>query len=121
MRAASNDPKVILEVDQMRRKLASIVFVFMTIPAAPALAADAENGRILAGDNCARCHDIAPGGASKLHPPSFAAIAGYRPEDQILARILYPALHSPMPAWANWISRDEVDDLVAYILSLEGS
>ena len=56
-----------------------------------------------------------------MHPPSFTAIAGYRPADQILSRIMFPALHSPMPAWSNWISRDEVDDLVAYIQSLEGS
>ena len=90
--------------------------------AAPAFAqGDVDNGRVLAAENCARCHDIAPGGAAKLHPPSFAAIAGYRAEDQILARILFPSLHSPMPAWANWIGRGETDDLVAYILSLEGS
>ncbi|MBT8424745.1 MAG: cytochrome c [Silicimonas sp.] len=82
-------------------------------------AADPQNGQALAVDNCARCHDIAPGGAAKLHPPSFAAIAGYRPEEQILARIMFPALHSPMPAWSQWFNRDEVDDLVAYIQSLE--
>ncbi|MBT8416124.1 MAG: cytochrome c [Silicimonas sp.] len=81
--------------------------------------ADPQNGQALAVDNCARCHDIAPGGAAKLHPPSFAAIAGYRPEEQILARIMFPALHSPMPAWSQWFDRDEVDDLVAYIQSLE--
>lgn len=85
------------------------------------IAADLGNGRMLAEENCARCHDIESGGASKLHPPSFAAIAGYRPTDQILARIMFPALHSPMPAWSNWIDRDGVDDLVAYIQSLEGS
>ncbi len=87
--------------------------------AAPTLAADVENGRRLAEENCARCHDIGPGGAAKLHPPSFAAIAGYRPADQILARILYPALHSPMPAWSTWLDRAGVDDLVASIQSLE--
>lgn len=105
----------------MIRQLATIALVALVGPATSAVAADAENGKILAEENCARCHDVAPGGASKLFPPSFTAIAGYRAEEQIISRILYPNLHSPMPAWSNWISRDEVDDLVAYIQSLEGS
>lgn len=82
---------------------------------------DAGNGAELAAEHCARCHDISPGGAAKQHPPSFASIAGFRPEEQIVARILFPELHSAMPAWNQWISRDEVDDLTAFILSLEGS
>lgn len=105
----------------MTRQLATIALVALMAPATSAFAADAENGKFLAEENCARCHDVGPGGASKLFPPSFTAIAGYRAEEQIISRILYPTLHSPMPAWSNWISRDEVDDLVAYIQSLEGS
>lgn len=105
----------------MTRIFAPLALALAAAATAPALAADIENGRRLAEENCARCHDIEPGGASKLHPPSFAAIAGYRAEDQILSRIMFPALHAPMPAWSNWISRDEVDDLVAYVLSLESS
>ena len=90
--------------------------------ASPALAeGDAENGALLAGEYCARCHDISPGGAAKQHPPSFASIAGYRPEEQITARILFPDLHSAMPAWNQWFGRSEVADLTAYITSLEGS
>ena len=104
----------------MRRTIAILALGATLAPATSVLAADAENGRVLAEKNCAECHDIGPDGATKLHPPSFAAIAGYRAEEQILARILFPSLHAPMPAWANWITRAEVDDLVAYILSLEG-
>ena len=103
----------------MRRTIAFVALGAILAQTTPALAADPENGRLLAEENCAECHDIGPGGASKLHPPSFAAIAGYRSEDQILARILFPSLHASMPAWVNWISRDEIDDLVAYIRSLE--
>ena len=105
----------------MRQTILTLAFGAALMPATAGLAADIENGRMLAEENCARCHDIGPGGAAKLHPPSFASIAGYRPTDQILARILYPALHSPMPAWSNWIERAGVDDLVAYIQSLEGT
>lgn len=89
--------------------------------AAPALAQDAMNGARLAGEYCARCHDIATGGAAKQHPPSFAAIAAFRAEEQITARILYFALHTSMPSWNQWFTRDEIADLTAFIFSLEGS
>ena len=56
----------------------------------------------------------------KTMPPSFASIATFRATEQIQMRILFPSMHSPMPAWAMMHSPDEVDDLVAYIQSLEG-
>lgn len=94
----------------------------LMLMAAPAFAeGDAENGAELATEFCARCHDISPGGAAKQHPPSFASIAAYRPEEQIVARILFPDLHSAMPAWNRWFSRAEIEDLTAFITSLEGS
>ena len=83
--------------------------------------ADAADGLALAEEYCARCHDIAPGGAAKTYPPSFTSIAWFRSEDQIRPRILFPNLHAAMPAWANWLLPEEVDSLVAYILSLEGT
>lgn len=87
-----------------------------------ALAQDGmQSGRALAEERCARCHDVAPGGADKLYPPSFASIAGFRPEEQIRSRILFPQLHTPMPAWADWLTPEQIDDLVAYILMLEDS
>lgn len=99
-----------------------ILCALLATLAVPTIArSDAMTGAELAGEHCARCHDIAPGGAAKQHPPSFASIAGYRAEDQIVARIMFPDLHSSMPAWSQWLSRDDVDDLVAFILSLEGS
>ena len=102
----------------MRHILCAALAAFAT----PALAdGDPIKGGELAGEFCARCHDIAAGAAAKQHPPSFASIAGYRPEEQIVARILFPGLHSAMPAWNQWFNREDVDDLVAYILSLEGS
>jgi mono/diheme cytochrome c family protein len=87
----------------------------------PALAAgDAAKGEALAKEHCSRCHDVAAGGAFKQYPPSFAAIAAYRSEDQIHARIVFPALHSAMPEVAFYfLGADGVDDLIAYIMSLE--
>ena len=77
-------------------------------------------GQALAQEHCATCHDIAPGGAFKQYPPSFASIAKYRSEEQIYARIVFPPLHASMPSVALYaLNHSQVDALVAYILSLE--
>ena len=83
--------------------------------------ADAVEGLALAEEYCVRCHDVTPGGAAKTYPPSFASIAWFRDDDQIRARILFPILHGSMPLWSNWLTTDEVDSLVAYIVTLEGT
>lgn len=89
--------------------------------AMPAIAADVENGASLAAEHCARCHDISEDGAFKTMPPSFASIAAYRAEDQIHFRILFPQMHSLMPAWSMMLASEMVDDLTAFIVSLDPS
>jgi mono/diheme cytochrome c family protein len=104
-----------------------VVFVFhagvLLLPTlhTPARAAgDSSSGEKLAKEHCARCHDIAPGGAFKRYPPSFASIASFRSEEQIYARIVFPALHSGMPEVAFYLLQpQQIADLVAYIVSLE--
>ena len=85
----------------------------------PSLAADAVEGEVLARENCARCHNIGKGGAFKQKPPSFQAISIYRTADDIWSRIIAPSPHSGMPdvQWA--LTPDQVQDLVAYIASLD--
>jgi mono/diheme cytochrome c family protein len=78
-----------------------------------------EHGKELATEYCARCHDVTSGGAFKTYPPSFASIAVYRAPDYIDARIRFPELHSGMPPMGFLLGRDDVEDLVAYIVSLE--
>ena len=87
---------------------------------APAAAQDgnAEQGRLLAEENCASCHNIEPGGPMKMHPPSFAAIGRFRPADQIPGRIWFPATHAVMPPMTSLLLPDQVADLTAYIVSL---
>ncbi len=80
---------------------------------------DAAVGAKLAREQCVRCHNIEPGGPFKLHPPSFASIAVFRSQEQILGRILYPPLHSSMSQIGYYLTPDNVDHLVAYIVSLE--
>ena len=86
---------------------------------APAFAADVESGRRLAEETCARCHDVGPDGAFKQFPPSFAAIAVFRSPEDIRARILYPPLHSNMPQMGIIWAPGVINNLVAYIVSLE--
>jgi mono/diheme cytochrome c family protein len=73
-------------------------------------------GRETAQEWCARCHDIERGGQWKQDPPAFAAIAAFRSPEYIHANITFP--HQRMPEMAQILGLD-VDDLVAYILSLE--
>ena len=80
---------------------------------------DAAEGQALAREICARCHNVEPQGVFKQHPPSFAAIAVYRSEDQIHGRIVFPPLHSGMPQVGHFLTPDSVENLIAYITSLE--
>jgi mono/diheme cytochrome c family protein len=75
-------------------------------------------GKSLAEANCSQCHNIAPGGAFKLYPPSFAAIATYMDTDIIRLRIMTPA-HVLMPQFHTYMNESNLDALVAYIQSLE--
>ncbi len=76
-------------------------------------------GQALAEANCSGCHNIAPGGATKLFPPSFAAIAAYMHPDIVRIRIMYPDHAAIMPQFHTYMNATNLDDLVAYILSLE--
>ncbi len=90
------------------------------IPAAAAIAeGDIATGREIAQEACVRCHNIEPDGPFKEHPPSFAAIAVYRSDEQVFGRIMFPPLHTSMPQLGYTLSPDNVKHLVAYIRSLE--
>jgi len=104
--------------------LNSVVLIISSLLALPAFAAgDPAAGEKLAKEYCARCHDVAPGGAFKQYPPSFASIAVYRSEEQIYARIVFPTMHigSPMPEFVQsfLLKPQNISDLIAYITSLQ--
>lgn len=80
---------------------------------------DSVIGERIARESCVRCHHVEPNGPFKQHPPSFAAIAVYRSEDQIYGRIVFPPLHAGMPEIGYMLTPDNVKHLVAYIRSLE--
>ena len=103
------------------RELSLIVgFVFVSMISTAHAAGDMTKGAQLARDSCASCHNVEPGGPFKQYPPSFAAIAVYHSADQIHMRIIFPPQHSSMPQLAQIVYNvDNVEDLVAYITSLE--
>lgn len=86
---------------------------------APSRASDPAEGYALAKENCMRCHNIEKGAGFKLKPPSFQAIAIYRTADDIWSRIIAPSPHSGMPDVQWMLTPDQVQDLVAYITSLD--
>ena len=53
----------------------------------------------------------------KQDPPAFAAIAVYRTREKILEKIVAP--HISMPRLVDLLEREEVQDVVDYIVSLD--
>ena len=86
------------------------------VPAVALAEGDPFAGKETAREWCAACHDVEPGGQLKQDPPSFTAIANYRSSTYIHANITFP--HERMPDVAQILGLN-VDDLVAYIVSLE--
>jgi mono/diheme cytochrome c family protein len=98
----------------------SVLLAASVVGSSAFAAGDLAVGEKLAKEHCARCHDVAPGGAFKTYPPSFASIAKFRSEDQIYARIIFPQMHSSMPDFAIYVLPPErIRDIVAYIASLD--
>jgi len=99
--------------------LATVGFVAF-VQSNPAAANDGsvENGRTLAEAHCAACHGIENDDPMGTYPPSFDAIARFRPPEQIPGRIWYPPTHAVMPSMVNLLNSEDVADLTAYITSL---
>jgi mono/diheme cytochrome c family protein len=102
----------------MRRLAAISALVVLSLPVAPAaFAADAANGAELARRWCAACHLVAPDQerVPTVAPP-FATI-GKRPGFN--ARALAQSMLAPHPQMPDrGLSRDEAEDIAAYIATL---
>ena len=79
---------------------------------------DAAAGHDLAQTWCSTCHviDPAPRHASDMAAPSFAAIAAMPSTTPMALSVFLQTPHAAIPDLH--LSRDEIDDLTAYILSL---
>lgn len=107
------------------RSIAGVVLAMATV-AAPAFAAgpltpkpDPVKGRALAERACVACHVVSKPASSTIAAdvPSFVAIANKPGQtmEAIAGRIVIP--HPPMPAIA--LSREEIGNVVAYIMTLK--
>ena len=97
----------------MRSASAWIGASLMLLVATPSAwaAGDAVQGKATAERWCATCHVVAPGGRGADVAPDFATIARQRDADYLRGFLSRP--HPPMPRFE--LSRQDIDDLVAYI------
>lgn len=87
------------------------------LAAAPAVAGDAHKGGVIAKRWCASCHVVAKDQTTAVaDAPTFFDIARRRTDRKQLANFLVDP-HPPMPNMH--LSRREIDDIVAYIRSLD--
>ena len=86
--------------------------------ASHAAAADARRGEMFAKRWCSQCHGITPNQSSpKNNVPSFSELAGHRSIDENWLRAaLRTTPHGAMPKFK--LRRQDLDDVVSYILSL---
>jgi cytochrome c len=102
----------------MRYVLIAIAGLALGLP--PILSSEAagnsQAGRDLAQQWCSSCHVIGPSERGQDAAPSFPAIARRTPSDHEALRAWLTAPHPPMPNLS--LSRQQIDDVVAYIDSL---
>ena len=87
--------------------------------AADELLGDPTAGRRLAEDVCSACHVIAPGEASttESNAPAFPDLANTPRVTALSLRVFLQSPHERMPDFR--LDRDETDNVIAYILSME--
>ncbi|MCW5771539.1 MAG: cytochrome c [Rhodospirillaceae bacterium] len=79
---------------------------------------DPARGRAVAERSCAKCHAIAPGRTGPEPAiPSFMQMARDPDHTRASLRQMIELPHHEMPAQS--LTRAEIDDVVAYILSLK--
>jgi mono/diheme cytochrome c family protein len=104
----------------MRAAVAAALFL-LSSSMAPSLAAslDLTPGRELASRLCAECHDIGDGAKPpRRYAPSFSAIMRDPAVTELSLRVFHRSAKEEMPNFL--LTSEQVDDIVAYMLSLRG-
>ena len=97
-------------------RLSAPLFIIANFGAQSVSAAEAEKGKRIAQSRCTPCHIVLPMQRQGLsNSPPFDQIA--RKNDLNPAMLAYLIL-SPHPRMNMSLSREEADDLAAYIVSL---
>jgi mono/diheme cytochrome c family protein len=93
--------------------------IMSTGVAADELLGDPTAGRRLAENVCSACHIIAPGETSTTESdaPAFPDLANTPRVTALSLRVFLQTPHERMPDLR--LDRDETDNVIAYILSLE--
>jgi len=106
--------KMVFLAQLISATITSLLLLFLPLHA---FAADVTRGKTIAERWCSSCHLVAPDQTRAVADvPSFAAVARARlPADRLKAFLSDP--HPKMPDMS--LTRSEIDDIVAYIQSLE--
>ena len=101
--------------ERLLREMSPLLVALALLGAAPALAADAADGEMLAKRWCSECHLVAPDQTvARPGAPSFASISERRriPEIDTFLKMSHPN----MPDMS--LTRDEIADLIAWMQKL---
>jgi len=100
----------------MKHKI--LLAILVLVPFGSASAQDVVAGHQLAKHWCSSCHAVEAGQTTphKGGPPAFAAIANMSSTTETSLAAFLSTSHEPMPNIV--LSRKQIDDLSAYILSL---
>lgn len=100
-----------------RRELSALATVLCLSSVSPAMAAgNAQAGHELAQRWCTSCHIIDPSGRGPDTGPPFPTVAQRSKDDRSWVRAWLADPHPPMPNFN--LSRQQIDDLMAYLDSL---
>lgn len=97
----------------------SAILLFAALPALPAAAQDLEAGRRIAQTWCRACHETDTAAARNDASPSFKSIAQMPSTTEMSLRVFLSTPHHRMPDYG--LSRQEIADVSAYILSLHSN
>jgi mono/diheme cytochrome c family protein len=112
------DRKMTLWAIHAASVLAVILLSAWPHPAHAQEAGDVATGRRLSDTWCSSCHLVGPGSVRGVSngAPTFVAIAQQKSTTVLSLRVFLQTPHARMPDLH--LSRDEIDDLAAYVLSL---
>jgi mono/diheme cytochrome c family protein len=98
--------------------IAALVAAMLPAGAAGAAELSPADGRRLADEQCAECHQVEGRAATRLDQlaPAFAEIANQISTTELSLRAFLRTPHPNMPDFR--LTREQIDDVVAYILSL---
>jgi mono/diheme cytochrome c family protein len=105
----------------MLRRLIPLLIVLACAPAAMAQQRDPAPGRCIAERDCAACHAVKPGdvGPSPVEAAApFQLVARMPSSTELALRVFLRTSHAGMPNLQ--FTEQEIDEFVAYIISLSG-